>query len=48
MIATIKRHLAIRRLRKLVKPDEAYIARRAAQLHGERREAFLRAVRGVL
>lgn len=48
MIATIKRHLAIRRLKRLVKPDPDYARRCAAQLPKERRERFLRAVRGIL
>lgn len=48
MIATIKRHLAIRRLKRLVKPNPDYARRCAAQLPPKRRERFLRAVRGVL
>lgn len=48
ILATIKRKLAVRRLRKLVKPDPAYARRCAAQLPPERRERFLRAVRGVI
>ena len=44
MIRAIKRYLARRRLAKLVKRDEAYIAHRAAQLTGERRLTFLRNV----
>ncbi len=44
MIATIRRHLAIRRLKRLVKPDMDYARRCAAQLPKERRERFLKNV----
>lgn len=44
MIRTLKRHLAVKRLNRIIKPDPAYAKRRAAQLHGERKERFMQAV----
>lgn len=44
MIRYIRQILARRRLAKLVKRNDAYIAHRAAHLTGERRMTFLRNV----
>lgn len=44
MLSHIRRKLATRRLKAMLKPDPDYARRRAAQLTGERRERFMRAV----
>ena len=44
MFKTLKRQLAVKRLKGMMKPDPAYAKRRAAQLHGERKERFMQAV----
>ena len=48
MIRTLKRHLAVKRLNRIIKPNPDYARRCAAQLKGERRARFLEAVRDVL
>ena len=48
MFRTLKRHLAIRRLNRIITPNPEYARRRAAQMKGERKERFLEAVKGVL
>lgn len=44
MFKRVKRSMAVRRLKDMTKPDMAYAVRRAAQLSGERKERFMRAV----
>lgn len=44
MLKTLKRQLILHRLKGTMKPDPDYAKRRAAQLHGERKERFMQAV----
>ena len=44
MFKALKRQLAIKRLQATMRPDPAYAKRRAAQLQGERKERFIKAV----
>ena len=44
MFKSIKQSMAAKRLQGMTKPDMAYAVRRAAQLSGERKERFMRAV----
>ena len=48
MIAFIRRKIAVKRLKALVKPRPDYARRCAAQLPPERRERFLRNLEGLV